>query len=136
MNTELDQLINDLKGATAPSRELDKRIAITVGWKIVNDKAGGNWQHPEGYFVTPSAIPQFTLDINAATTLVPEEHRNWGLYNVGYVDGIYQNGKAVCDIQHDLSSGGIFWIGVGATPAIAVCIAAFKSIGNYPTREI
>ena len=94
-------LIAALEKAEGPSRELDAEIR----------------KHVPGDY-----LPAFTASLDAALTLVPEGLA-WRVEPAtpGYTDwGKYRAGVTTWEKPYDLPS-------YGATPAIALCIAALKA---------
>lgn len=120
----MNDLIAKLEAATEGSRELDLRISYEI--------------NPPRYAITAEPVEldvwlaeggarSYTTSLDAALTLVPEGWR-WTVANPGYDKGVYQGGRALADLHHPLSSGGgpnakAF----GATPALALCIAALRA---------
>jgi hypothetical protein len=131
----VEELIARLEAATHPSRALDLMICrVALNSEPLGHAAGMTDDmllsyNPFGPF------PHYTLSIDAALTLVPDNDSpelpgkwRWALAWPAYVDGVWQPGKHRADIHHPLSSGGgPRWVGLGATPAIALCIAALRA---------
>lgn len=116
-------LIERLEAATEPSRELDKDIVCV--------KDGRN---PADYRIDAQfyfALPRYTSSIDAALTLVPGG-MDW---DVGYlnVNGEKPVAHVMRQIKHsdpEYDGDGAHYISFaskGATPAIALCIAALKA---------
>jgi hypothetical protein len=108
------ELIAALESATGPSRELDAGIAKSVGWRNIRV----NWWPPEEVAKArrkkaslwscdrgPLPLPDYTASIDAALLLVPADH-GWMVMGTAAKCGAYAAN--------------------GATPAIALCIAALK----------
>jgi hypothetical protein len=93
-----EELIAALEAATGPSWELDGFICEAVG--AVKPEATPHWEWP----------PRYTASIDAALTLVPEGAS--GAIEFGNHTQACVVGGPWCD---------------GATPAIALCIAALKA---------
>ena len=62
-------LLAKLEAATGPSRELDAKIALAVGWRERNGMFGREWISPAGRM---AELPPYTRSLDAAMTLVPE----------------------------------------------------------------
>lgn len=131
-----DELIAALEAATGPSRELDRHIARLIGWHRVEPRhtrsTHGAWIAPADWIGAMSDgspmldslhgttmhpdVPAYTASIDAALTLVPEgcewsRHRGANDRMTMQVDGPGYIGRH----------------GQGATPAIALCIAALRA---------
>ncbi|OAP39523.1 hypothetical protein ATC00_09770 [Sinorhizobium americanum] len=119
---KLDELLKELENATGPSRALDAAIGKIVGYKRkVEYRRSSQTGEPvrKVFWVVPSGedyvrMPAFTglLDaaIDLATTIV-----------VGCRGGVsYVDGTATARINN----GPYFF---GATPALAICIAALST---------
>lgn len=97
----IDELIAALEKAEGPSSEIDADIGLTAaGWEP--------WL---------SKLPPFTSSLDAALTLVPEGLM-WSVGTNG--DGRYR-----ADVWTDVVE-----IGIGCSPAIALCIAALEARRN------
>ena len=105
---ELQALIARLERATGPDRELDNAIWALLGQPLPDDPAG--WP------------PLYTASLDAAMTLLPkgEDWAEWSI-GFGFIGG---QARARIWIGDELSDG---QKNVGATPAIALCIAALKA---------
>ena len=145
-NAMLD-VIQKLKAAIEGSRGLDAEIALHLGWQSYHGEPNpyegndyvhaGHWgrpghpederREPKGGFAEP---PRYTTSLDAALTLVPEGWAGrveWG--------GCYATGKPCLPhaelaqpIQTEFGPGvGIRAQVDGATPALALCIAALKA---------
>ena len=122
------ELIEKLERADGPSRELDEAIYELMG--------GCNHKRTKYYAVQSDTgvtcldcgkdtygakyAPSYTASIDAAMTLVPEGFR-WALGCNG-IDSGHPVGTASV-----FSPEGAMFKGSGATPAIALCIAALKA---------
>lgn len=127
----VDDLIERLEKAMGPDRELDDLVAERVGYALANSYASifgtgfcKTWKAPDGRYV--GAAPKFTVSIDAALTLVPDGWR-WRVedYNVNPSPRaeLAEVGQVMdygIGIKRRAQSG-------GATPAIALTIAALKS---------
>jgi len=106
------ELIATLEAATGPDRELDAEIAmqnVSLLRDLPRTEAGG-WTHPEWGKIAPAS--EYTASLDAALTLIPQDY-GWcvsGGYN-------WQHGHAEVGKHKAL----------GATPALALCIAAMKA---------
>jgi len=128
----IDELIAALEAATGPDRGLDKSIADLVGevvmpWKADQHawmtKIGGKWvsvTRPNLRLLSTGHryIPRFTESLDAAVSLVPE-----GCFWALTMKGVHWPGFDACCEYED---GRMRWYR-GATPAIALCIAALKA---------
>lgn len=118
-----DELIARLEAATGPDRELDRAIAMSLGWRHdPHDGPYGTWTAPDG--TRHTTFNEWTASIDAALTLVPEgmdwlicsRRRNFrDGYYVHIMDG---------DVNRDGHSAGEAW---HLAPAVALCIAALKA---------
>lgn len=125
------ELIERLERSAGPDRELANDVLFACGWTAHETSIGPSrhvvWESPDGHGFEDGDQPDPTASIDAALTLVPEGCR-WTVFHPAYDQGIYQDGKAGADIHSPRSSGGgPRWKGFGATPAIALCIAALKA---------
>lgn len=130
------ELIEKLEVATKPSRELDALVecelrrlqAYEVGlsdslrahWRLI----GARGEVIDGQELTRYHVPEYSSLVDAALTLIPRGHR-W------YVaDGDYSSSdRPVASVYQtdQLLQSGSLPRSVGATPAIALCIAALKA---------
>jgi hypothetical protein len=125
----IPDLIKRLEEAREGSRELDEAIALAVypemERRTVADPITGTEQvwYLHG---TRVRIEPYTTSVDAALTLVPE---GWRIAEMK--DGIksdrgpYCNTRLWCPANPGL---GYAYPGNGATPALALCIAALKAI--------
>jgi hypothetical protein len=119
-----EELIEALEGADGPSKSLDSAIHAEMrreGW------TPKEWARTVAELDNPSIVnvPRYTSSLDAALSLVPE---GWGwsldwtqrpLYqDCGRAD-LYAPGSGIK--PHDVSDV------YGATPAIALCLAALKA---------
>jgi hypothetical protein len=140
----LADLIERLKQATGPDRELDRMIAVhpktpscgvAKGTELhrVAEAEGCGSLDDNGVFHPIFVIPRYTESLDAAMTLVPEGwswHLSGGDLSVG--------GKPyACIASNELSGGPEPWLeereveeATAATPAIALCIAALTAISK------
>jgi hypothetical protein len=119
--TQPEQVIADLESATRPSRKLDWAIGELLGWVLqveegVDPETGTpfrkeNWVSPEtGKF---AKVPEYSSLLDRAVDLT--KYLCGGApYGVGMAQG-----KARASVGGDDSC-------YGATPAIALCIAALR----------
>jgi len=115
----VDTLIKKLEAATEGSRELDAEVAVAAGldkdtmcsmyldWVRLNNANMING-HPG---------PHYTTSIDAALTLVPEGVAHWMIRSPKPWAKIW--------LHYDNTDNETY--GDGATPALALCIAALKA---------
>lgn len=113
----MTDLIEKLESATEGSRELDAQIATVLGFKV---SWAGKAKHILMYWCPlgqPAArrVPRWTTSLDTALTLVPEE---WHITISG------QNDTWAGRLEHMRKPE---QIGLAATPALALCIAALKA---------
>lgn len=100
-----EELIAALEKATGPGWELDGEIADTLGLHMPDDNTIKPWEWP----------PRYTASLDAALTLVPEGHQAV-IWTAGGADVFPSTpGLHVYDTTR------------GATPALALCIAALRA---------
>ncbi|WP_431861491.1 hypothetical protein [Azospirillum sp.] len=125
MTADVSELIAKLEGATAPNRGLDGEIHMAVTGKA---------------HVMLCHVPAYTASIDAALTLVPADTEDrvyrptiWAGRAVG---GFVGSSARISVLVKDdgaergwaiASATGNDWETRGATPALALCIAALKS---------
>ncbi len=137
--TDLATLITRLERATGPDRELGNEVLFQCGW---TQAEGGNnlcdpyleWTAPDGDSVLDGDQPDPTASLDAALTLakgtgfaiagpwVYADHHEWAgreIYNAALADEVC--GVDVENLEDFPHSGS------GATPAIALCIAALRA---------
>lgn len=111
----LDELIVRLKETSAGTRDLDAAIADAVdGWPVADDP---EWR------IAPNGVPvhlrtivsHYTTSLDAAMTLIPKRW-SWRAGNL-------PSGRGFADLGTQVSLQCV----VGATPALALCIAALKA---------
>ena len=117
----MDKLITELEVATEGSRELDRRVLLASGWLI---DAYGYWWARNGNLgfhgeKEAHLLPQPTTSLDAALALVPEGWAGGGRIVAPY--GPYN--IELLGISNDAGLAH----GRGATPALALCIAALKA---------
>ena len=121
--TSLDELIARLEAATVGTDDLDQEIAETVlGWKQYALAWGSGWHDAKGMSHGWHDIPKSTRSLDAAMGLVPEGW-DWCLYSDG-------GGEIYKDVPSGMLPGapGSTVISFeGATPALALCIAALRA---------
>lgn len=125
----LPEIIAALEAADGPDWDLNAGIARALGWELieVSHTAGrtGAWKKPNGELMY--AAPFFTASLDAALTLVPDD-ANWGVSTPRQPN---MSGKRYWASLHGY--GGKPTGTYGATPAIALCIAALKArSGDVP----
>jgi len=107
-------LLERLAQATGPDRELDREIGVLVGAQ----HCGGVWNATRNDFDLD--YEPYTGSVDAASTLVDPER--WWLVNTG---ARQKSARAMVDTGKDWESAEAH----GATPAIALTIAALKARG-------
>lgn len=141
----MKELIERLEKATGPDRELDGWIAVNVGalvkrsvadvtewFTVVNGRqchACYESQDGDAPSEVPARVPHYTTSIDAALTLVPEDH-DW---KAGYSKHVRHYAEAR-DLMHPHK--GVFVGETDASRAVALCIAALKarqSVSQYQT---
>ena len=126
----MQDIIERLEKATGPDRELDRELGFAFcGWRVVDiagnqciDQGDGeiNADHPGGMYTS------FTESIDAAMTLVVEgfrwviESKEWSELRETYL-------VPVAYVESELPDRSKSFRAEGATPAIALCIAALKA---------
>jgi hypothetical protein len=113
-------LAERVEKAAGPDREIDRDIAVSLGWRVLYDAADPTDRVPY-YQPDPErswvAVPLYTFSIDAAMLLVPE----------GCAPGVYQRDKA----EWASMVFGPDWQVVGdtraATAAVALTAAALRA---------
>jgi hypothetical protein len=105
------ELIERLEKATGPDRDLDAQIFRDLIGFSPNAL-------PQFWPAVGNQVPRYTSSIDEAQTLVPPAH-DWSLH----VD----NGEAIVGCMPESEDGCDVADSTGATPAIALCIAALKA---------
>lgn len=113
----MQDLIERLEKATGPNRELDQDI-----WDMVGSNEDSSIA--DGARLIRHA-PSYTSSLDAALTLVPENHR-WTLCGEE-VEGDGNIRKPSAHVSMFLSNYAPNRFKEGATTAIALCIAALKA---------
>lgn len=129
----MKELIERLEKATGPDRTLDCRIhAAHIGGEFV--VVGRPTYIPERYFANPNpeinwigydllnVSPAYTSSIDAALTLVPNDLPAMAQRSIAPDPHCALIGR-----PSKLPGKPSVWRGNGATPAIALCIAALKA---------
>lgn len=122
---DLDETISKLQRATGEAKSLDSAIADSLGWirrnEIVAGRTVQRWTSPEGD--TQAMPPPWTSSVQAAMEL------QIALFpgRAGAVSVEVQKG-ATAIIENGPKS-------YGATPAIALCIAALKTLEQDSRRR-
>jgi hypothetical protein len=122
--TTLADLIAHLDAATGPDRELDEEIMALRAGVIREVQNGRSVYHVGTRWVGVGDVPPFTASVDAAVTLVPD---GWMWTVCG---GEHRGGQGVAFMApNGGNSPADRWIDDtgGATPAIALCIAALKA---------
>lgn len=87
----LAALAEEIGRTFAPSREIDGKIAQTIGWTTYYEEDGNDrierWKDPKG---DKRRLPRFTRDIEAALTLTPRSRwaatLSWACYEQRHGD--------------------------------------------------
>jgi hypothetical protein len=121
---DIDGLVERLEKASGPDRQLDGAIAMLIDdvpdW-CRGPTTVGTYEHPKRGILNAR---RFTESIDAAMTLVPEGWC-WGLFDE-------PNAWLWPTATRDLLTG---IQGKGATPAIALCIAALRARAQADEAE-
>jgi hypothetical protein len=118
-----NDLIARLEAATEGSRELDIAVGRAAGEEVDLERD----QHGRPLFRLArdawGILPHYTTSLDAALTLVPEGHLHWyvGRWPIGYRAEICRHHQTPPHIPM-----------IGATPALALCIAALRARGEKP----
>lgn len=116
-NTSLSGVIRKLRSAGEGSRDLDEMVGRALGWTLrpVSEHIEEDWFDPRG--VRAHFVPGFSKSIDAAASLVPN----------GWIWDVTSTGTSW--VMHDLTDGNGHHISTrGATPALALCIAALEAL--------
>lgn len=131
MSADIADLIAKLEVATGPDRMLDEAIAIAAfpDLAVMPRTDIGGWVHPSYGRIAPPSY--YTSSIDAALTLVPEGAvwhvmTDYGGLNRAKI-GPPGNPRASVYVDADRPT---FVQEDGATPALALCIAALKAHAN------
>lgn len=124
--TDLLILAERVESATGPDRELDGQIAeIAEPWRVAQTRcireADGAWGHIDDKLLF-QAIPAYTASLDAAMTLVPE---GWG-YSICPLSTLLTRRAHGRDESI---------MGRGATPALALTVAALKATAATLTEN-
>jgi hypothetical protein len=126
-----DDLIAKLEAASEGGRALDREVFASLGTHVF-EKRGNDvkpWWYPvdhnevvfrigePNYRSALRSYPKFTTSLDAALTLVPE----------GYEWGVAKAGDDCPGAYVDSGSGDDTTVHYGATPALALCVAALKA---------
>lgn len=127
--SDLDELIQRLEKATAPSRELDLAIAFHAGrihasvgqfssccWSAGGDEVILTYPDGKQGAYDGKEVARYTASLDAALTLVPEEC---------WAEGTLSS-PATIEV-HNQTIYQALGEGRAATPALALCIAALKA---------
>ena len=128
-------LIAELEAAKEGSRELSDEVLLMCGWSYEPNRygpggpqwgGGGLWTDPLGIGTAASdPRPSPTESLDAALTLVPEGWI-WEISNTVGCGGDVSGGFAWVQ-PADVRPPGAHHQAKGATPALALCIAALKA---------
>lgn len=108
----IDELIDALNKAEGPSRELNRGIAISLGWAF----DGNGWQEPDG--TRHSGIDEYTSSLDAAMTLA-DDFESVSIEIWTGSDGVRYGRAAIGEYDSGMRH-----------PAIALCLAALKARRN------
>ncbi len=114
-----DTLIERLDATTEGSRELDALVGKAIGYAGLGDVSDERAVKAVAYADAENilTIGEVTTSIDAALTLMPEEHSCW-------IKIVVERGLAMVVPE------GTKWLGSkihAPTPALALCIAALKA---------
>lgn len=131
---DIEALIERLKAATEPDRQLDVDIATLFGevtWRQKNYTMEPfpsiAYRTPHPYAGMKEPVREYTASVDAAMTLVPKEYPYWLVScrdtPLGKMtgEGVVHNGELF------MSGERRAWDVFAHTPAIALCIAALKA---------
>lgn len=117
----MTDLIARLEAATGPDRELSDAVLLACGWTVDHeDHEGVIWKAPDGSLIAGDHHPAASID--AALTLVPEGW-SWKLLfepAVSFFRVVIRHAQKLEDVAPA-------FVVHGATPAIALCIAALRA---------
>ena len=113
-----ESLVQMCEDATAPSREIDARIDCALKGRIFIAWQGHYYECDRGPNFGGEEVAKFTSSIDAAMTLVPKG-MDW---RIDTMTGL--PGAVVCPPNAWLSHKTSPRLYHGATPALALCIAA------------
>jgi hypothetical protein len=133
----MNDLIAQLEDATIPSETLDAAIMMAVT-DIGLHQHEGEWWYDSAIGTGKVRVPRYTSSIDDALILVPKSTET---HHYGATVWVMPNGRGHAriwvQIKDDAAEGG--WAlgvvsgnsglpaNIGATPAIAICIAALKA---------
>lgn len=114
---DVRDLISGLESAGQPSRFLDRQIVQIIGWQKATGPIGGDGR-PTVRWIPPGAskprrCPLYTLDLHDAYSLAEQ-------IDPDHIGAFVKEGDM---FRAQLEGGPVAY---GATPAIALCIAALK----------
>ncbi len=131
--SDLTSLAERCEAATRPDRELDREIALAMGWRLVavpyldGARIINEWKRPKSFGLplgTMADPPFFTASIDAAMTLVPDPGEQFSTITSVELwgdNGVYP--------EHVRASAWV--IGArrcyAAAPALALCAAAIRA---------
>jgi hypothetical protein len=123
---DLPSLILALEQATEPSRKLDAQIAVAVGWRERGGMFGWEWISPGGRM---AELPFYTRSLDAAMGLVPDGCE-WRvakhMHGWSGQTKVFTN-EAKISRWELLGTKTISEAASGATPALALCLAALRA---------
>lgn len=118
------ELAERCEAATGPDWSLDCDIARARGYHVPNPPTGGGLAVPTG------SLPRFTASLDAAMTLVPE---GW-FWRVGH-STLYDGWAALNRVHPDHCNREDEAFAKAATPALALCAAALRSLSTPSMKE-
>lgn len=77
----LREIADRVEKLSEPDREIDAVIAYALGWRHVSDGHMRGWEGPDRK--RQAALPCFTGSLDAALTLVPEDHAHSVQFSAG-----------------------------------------------------
>jgi hypothetical protein len=133
----VDDVIARLEEATVGSYALDEAVARAVGWTLLEHEAEtsygsawAEWVSPEGKGMNGMRFPSYTIDIQAALTLVPE---GWTWMASGAKFAAPRPAAALAEI------GGpdpVYITSEGSTAALAMCIVILRQRQGKPDKTL
>jgi len=115
MTEEQAALIARIEAATEADQWLNHNIATGVGWK--KKPSGHGWSAPDNDKYHAD-YPSFTKSLDAAMSLIPADYW-WGII----MRSAENSGFSAAVLPPDTA---MVWH-VGATPALALCLAALRA---------
>lgn len=128
----MKELIERLERATGPNREIDLAISVAINfkgvfesdrdwrWNVMGDEIEGHRNGKRSGFLDPTQfVPRWTASIDSAMQLVQENN---------FAEVCTDPVCATIGVKGNPGyiAAGLYQVG-GATPAIALCIAALRA---------